>query len=81
MYLEAVLEPHVIPFAPFIGEDFLLMQDKARPHVVRIVSEYMDTVGIRRLPWPASSPDLNPIEHIWDNFKRHIRSRESNHYP
>ena len=24
-YLEAVLEPHVIPFAPFIGEDFLLM--------------------------------------------------------
>ena len=49
-YLEGVLELHDIPFAPFIGEYFLLMQDNAHPHVVRIVTEYLDTVGIRRLP-------------------------------
>ena len=34
------------PFAPFIREDFLLMQDNTRPHVAKIVNEYLDTVGI-----------------------------------
>ena len=37
MYLEAVLEPHVISFAPFIGEDFLIMQDNTRTYVARLL--------------------------------------------
>ena len=28
------------------------------------------------VPWPAMSPDLNPIEHIWDMFGRRIQARE-----
>ena len=30
-------------------------------------------MNIRVLPWLASSPDLNPIEHMWDHLDRQIR--------
>ena len=36
-YIEEILMNHVMPFAPFIGQNFMLMQDNARPHTVRCV--------------------------------------------
>ena len=29
-----------------------------------------------QLPWPACSPDMNPIEHAWDALGRAINNRE-----
>lgn len=74
-YIENILQDYVIPFAPFIGNDFILVHDNARPHTAHIVNEYLDEVGIDRMIWPAKSPDMNPIEHVWDEMGRRIRSR------
>ena len=27
------------------------------------------------LPWPAYSPDMSLIEHVWDALDRHVRQR------
>ncbi len=69
-YCEEILLNHVVPFAPFVGENFLLQQDNARPHVARVTRDFLKTVGIETLEWPAFSPDLNSTEHLWDKMGR-----------
>ncbi|GFT51234.1 transposable element Tcb2 transposase [Trichonephila clavipes] len=63
-YQDEILDPYVRPYAAAIGNDFILMDDNARPHRARIVEEYLEDHGLERMEWPARSPDLNPIEHL-----------------
>ena len=46
------------------GPGVTLMQDNARPHVAR-VTQFLQQNNVNVMPWPAVSPDLNPIEHKW----------------
>lgn len=76
LYIRDILEEHVVPYAGFIGYDrFVLMHDNARAHAAEPVIQYLQDVGIESLDWPPLSPDANPIEHLWDTLKRHIRAR------
>lgn len=74
-YRREILEGIVLPFKPFIGEEMILMHDNARPHVANQVKRFLEEVNLEVLQHPARSPDMNPIEHVWDHMKRSIRNR------
>ena len=31
---------------------------------------------IKTLPWPAQSLNMNPIENLWDELERQVRTRK-----
>ena len=51
------------------------MHDNARPHVARICRQFLNRNNVNVLPWPSVSPDMNPIEDIWDYLGRKVRAR------
>ena len=76
-YRDEVLQPIFQPYAGAVGDDFLLMDDNARPHRSIVVNKFLEQEGIVRMDWPAISPDLNTIEHVWDMLQRSISNREA----
>ncbi|GFT24915.1 transposable element Tcb1 transposase [Trichonephila clavipes] len=73
---DKILRPTVVPYAAAIGDDFILMDDNCRPHRANLVEDFLFEEGIVRMEWPACSPDINPIEHVWDALGRRITGRQ-----
>ena len=49
------------------------MHDNATSHSSRATRQYLLANNVQEMDWPASSPDLNPIEHIWDLLDKRLR--------
>ena len=77
-YINQILQREAVPFLQRHGPA-ILMHDNARPHVARICRQFLKRNNVNVLPWPAVSPDMNPIEHILDYLGRKVRARGNVH--
>ena len=58
-----------VPHLQQMGPNATLQQDNARPHTPRAVITFLQQSNVYVLDWPACSPDLYPIEHVWDQLR------------
>jgi transposase len=65
IYIE-MLENYLLPFINDLEnkDDYTFQEDNAPIHTANIAKKWKDDNNIRSLPWPAQSPDLNPIENL-----------------
>ena len=57
--------------------DIVFQQDNDPKHTSRAATRWFQNNNVEVLEWPAQSPDLNPIEYLWQHLKKQLAKYET----
>ena len=76
-YRDDILDPIILPFLQQRNFDHVFKHDNARCHVACACQDFLNQNHIRVLPWLALSPDMSPIEELFDELSGRVRRRQN----
>ena len=60
-----------------LENSFVFQHDNDPKRTAGLVKDWLKQKKIETLNWPPFSPDMNPIEHLWDELERRMKK----HHP